>query len=357
LGATTALKELGKAQHGEKDPAKAKRLTRVEAAKVRLIKAKVVESTLACLAYDLFCKLLTDEPEIQWDWIVTDMHTKNPWEDIKGVKHNSLHGKLQQSLTNCIKFHKLTVFTIDAAERLRYYLMCSIKKPVRWTIRMHISRMKVLNKYLGILPTIKNSPLAVATTEMGNVPFTEATNASIILSHLPVVWRNQYNLMHKTVLELPCAMLQDLVNIKKLFVEKYNKNKKAQANKAKAATAPKMAEHVPKKHAHGGGSDRGAPKKGRSTKYCKWCKNANGPYTTHNTIECCRFEKDGMPKDKPLKPFDSAKKPWKKTGSGDFSHMAYLTQKMAKLKKKLKKTKKHGKKCARDLSDSDSNSD
>ncbi len=79
LGTTTALKKLAKAQHGEKDPAKAKRLTRVEAAKVRLINAKVAESMLACLAYDLFCKLLRDEPKIQWDWIVTDMHTKNSW--------------------------------------------------------------------------------------------------------------------------------------------------------------------------------------------------------------------------------------------------------------------------------------
>ncbi len=76
LGTTTALKKLGKAQHGEKDPAKSKRLTRVEAAKVRLINAKVAESTLACLAYDLFCKLLGDEPKIQWDWLMTDMHTK-----------------------------------------------------------------------------------------------------------------------------------------------------------------------------------------------------------------------------------------------------------------------------------------
>jgi hypothetical protein len=355
LSATTALNKLAKAQTREKDPAKAERLTKVEAVKVRLINAKVAESTLACLAYDLFCKLLRDNPEIQWDWIVTDMHTKNPWEDIKGVKHNSLRGKWQQSLTDCIKIHKLTVFTVDAAERLRYYLMCSVKKPVRWTICLHISRMEVLNKYLEILPTIKNSPLAVATTEIGNVPFTEATHASIILSHLPIVWRNQYDLTHKTVLKLPRAMLQDLKNIKKLFVEKYNE--KAQANKAKAATAPKMAERVPKKHAHGGGSDRGAPKKGRSAKYCKWCNTANGPYTTHDTIKCCRFEKDGTPKDKPVKPFDSVKKPWKKTGSGDFSQMAYLTEKMAKLGKKLKKTKKHGKKHARDLPDSDSDSD
>ncbi len=99
-------------------------------------------------------------------------------------------------------------------------------------------------------------------------------------------------------------MLQDLKNIKKLFVKKYNK--KAQANKAKAATAPKTAKRVPKKRTHGGGSDRGAPQKGCSAKYCKWCKPANGPYTTHDTIECRRFEKDGTP-------------PWKKTGSGDSS--------------------------------------
>jgi hypothetical protein len=85
--------------------------------------------------------------------------------------------------------------------------------------------------------------------------------------------------------------------------------------------------------------------------------NANGPYTTHDTIKCHRFEKDGTPKDKPVKLFDSAKKPWKKTGSGDSSQMAYLTEKMAKFKKKLKKTKKHGKKRAHDLSDSDSDSD
>jgi hypothetical protein len=220
LSAITALKKLVKAQTGEKYPAKAKSLTKVEAAKVRLINAKVAESTLACLAYDLFHKLLRDDPKIQWDCIVTEMHTKNPWEDIKGAKHNGLCGKLHQSLTDCIKFHKLMVFTINTAERLKYYLMCSIKKPIRWSIQMHISRMEALNKYLGILPTIKNSPLAVASTEMGNVPFTKATHASIILSHLPVAWRNQYDLTHSTVPESPRAMLMDLENIEKLFVEK-----------------------------------------------------------------------------------------------------------------------------------------
>jgi hypothetical protein len=184
-------------------------------------------------------------------------------------------------------------------------------------------------------PYHKNSPLAVASTEMGNVPFTKATHASIILSHLPVAWKNQYNVTHSTVPKSPRATLVDLENIKKLFVEKYSK--KARANKAKAATASKMAERMLKKRVHGGGSNKGARQKGHSAKYCKWCKAANGPYTTHDTIECCRFEKDDTPKDKPAKPFDSAKKSWKKTGSGDSSQMAYLTEKVAKLKKSLKR--------------------
>ena len=62
---------------------------------------------------------------------------------------------------------------------------------------------------------------------------------------------------------------------------------------------------------------------------CEWALD-----TTHDTIECHRFEKDGTPKDKPAKPLNSTKKPWKKMGSGDSSQMAYLTEKMAKLEKK-----------------------
>jgi hypothetical protein len=114
------------------------------------------------------------------------MHTKNPWLDLRGVKHHGLRKKSSQSLVDCIEQHKLTLFACDAAERLKYYMMCSIKKPVRSTIRQHVCRMETLNKYLGMLPTIKISPMAVASTELGNVPFTKATHTSIILSHLPV---------------------------------------------------------------------------------------------------------------------------------------------------------------------------
>jgi len=99
--------------------------------------------------------------------------------------------------------------------------------------------METLNKYL-------NSPQAVASMELGNVPFSETMLTSIILNHLPVAWRTQYSLMHTLVPESPRAILVDLENIEKLFAEKAKEA--ARANKAKVATATKMAgEQVPRK--------------------------------------------------------------------------------------------------------------
>ncbi len=112
-------------------------------------------------------------------------------------------------------------------------MLCNLKKPAKSIIRSHVTRMETLNKYLGLLPTIKNSPQAVASTELGNVPFNETTLASMVLSHLPVAWRTQYALTHKLVPESPRAILGDLENIEKLFTEKANKA--ARANKAKVA--------------------------------------------------------------------------------------------------------------------------
>ena len=82
---------------------------------------------------------------------------------------------------------------------------------------------------------------------------------SFILLHLPLAWRNQYDLMHKTVPESPRAMLLDFENIEKLFANRYNEN--ARANKAKAATASKTAERMPKKRVHEGGSKEEPPQK------------------------------------------------------------------------------------------------
>ena len=73
------------------------------------------------------------------------MHTKDPWEDLRGVKHDGLRRKLVKSLQDCIDFHKLTVYSVNAAERQRFYMMCNLKKPAKSSIQAHVTRMETLN--------------------------------------------------------------------------------------------------------------------------------------------------------------------------------------------------------------------
>ncbi len=192
-------------------------------------------------------------------------------------------------------FHKLTVFNCGAAEGQNAYMMGSLKKPHQLTISKHVSRCEVMNGYIGHLPTLQDSPLAVVSTKKGNIPFNKATLASIVLATCPTDWRNQYKMNHKTIPELTRSMLLDLENIEKVFTAK--DGKKARSIKAKAGTAPKKGGIIPREK--GGGSRGPAPKKARAAKHCKWCKVASGPYQTHGTSECCRLDKDGKEVGKP----------------------------------------------------------
>ena len=123
-----------------------------------------------------------------------------------------------------------------------------------------------------------------------------------------------------------------------------------------AATAKSAGERVPRKgkRTHGGGPAKGTPKKGRTDKFCTWCKAVGKPFLTHDTTDCRRFNEDGSQKDRPMKPFHSANKPWNKPGSGDSDQISHLTEEIAKLEKKLVKSKRHSKKRARESPDNDS---
>jgi hypothetical protein len=104
--------------------------------------------------------------------------------------------------------------------------------------------------------------MVVASIKKGNKPFNEVTLAGMIMATCPIVWRGKYNLTYKTIPKSPRTIPQDLENITKVYVKKYNV--KAKANKAKIATASKAGEAcVPRKRTNGGSSDQ-VPKKGHS---------------------------------------------------------------------------------------------
>ncbi len=92
------------------------------------------------------------------------------------------------------------------------------------------------------------------------------------------------------------------------------------------------------------------PKKARTKKHFDLCKKHGAAYTTFNTHDCCRFEKDGTEKSN----FHAAKKGGKKPNPMKQS-FAQLSEKLDKLDKVIKK--KDTKNWKRRSSDSDSDSE
>ena len=154
----------------------------VATTKVKLAEATAIHTIAIQACYDLFRQLLVDDPHDQWDRIGREVHKTDPWTALDGTKIRGLRMKTPKSLEHCIMFHKGTVFSVDAAERQKSYMMGSLKKPHRMTIKKHVSRCEPMNGYISLSPTLRDSSLAVASTEKGNVPFNNATLASIVLA-------------------------------------------------------------------------------------------------------------------------------------------------------------------------------
>ncbi len=114
------------------------------------------------------------------------------------------------SFLDCLELHKLTVFSADGAKRQRFYIQQVVLKPKRATVQQHILHMGVLNDYVKHLPMLKDSSKAVPTTKKGNIPFSEADLAAIVLSSVPMLWQNKYNLNHSMVPESTCILLPNL---------------------------------------------------------------------------------------------------------------------------------------------------
>jgi hypothetical protein len=117
MSAAASVRKYLKVPNGEKTSEKAERLNLLEPAKQELVTAEVAETAKVAIVYKLFRKGLTEDPELQWDRIVDDMHSIDPWEDLKGARHEGIRRKSCLSLWECIDFHKLTVPYILSMQR------------------------------------------------------------------------------------------------------------------------------------------------------------------------------------------------------------------------------------------------
>jgi hypothetical protein len=126
--------------------------------KVKLAEVTAIHAIASQACYDLFHQLLVDDPRDQWDHIVREVHESNPWTSLDGHKNNGLWMKTSESLEDCITFHKRMVFSLDAAEWQKSYMMGSLKKPHKMTIKSHVSRCEMMNGYIAYCQCCETAP-------------------------------------------------------------------------------------------------------------------------------------------------------------------------------------------------------
>jgi hypothetical protein len=192
------------------------------------------------------------------------------------------------------------------------------------------------------MPCFYYSPNANASTKPENVPFTEAELGAHVLRMCPLQWQDQCNMNKKGMTPMDMCSLLTLLEVIECTCTyqkgKSESSKKSSHKREKGKKRPgtKTTVRVPKKVCF--------------EKHCNLCKKHGDAYTTHNTRECHRFEKDGKEKSD----FRAAKKGGKK-GNPVNHNFAQLTKKIEKLEKPLKKSGKKGKKHS--YKDRDSNSE
>jgi hypothetical protein len=125
-------------------------------------------------SYEQLRNLLSGDAQSQWDRVCPEMHECDSWAVVNGQVTKGRCPRTWMSFLDCLKLHKLTVFSADAAKRQRFYIQQAVRKPQRATVHQHISQMGVLNDYVKHLPTLKDSSKAVPTTKKGNIPFGKA---------------------------------------------------------------------------------------------------------------------------------------------------------------------------------------
>jgi hypothetical protein len=183
----------------------------IEKAKQAQSIAKGAKTAAASKMFAFYSNLLSPESKYAWNKILSKQTERDPYVNLQGDLLQGPRGMSRQSFHDCVMFHLLTAFPINAAEQEKYYIMNVLKKPQRINVRQFVHRVEQLNAYIAQVPCFYYSPNANASTKPENVPFTEAELGAHVLRMCPLVWQDQYNLNKKGMMPLDMRMFLTLL--------------------------------------------------------------------------------------------------------------------------------------------------
>ena len=166
----------------------------------------------------------------------------------------------------------------------------------RITFRQWIGRLEETNKYLIHLPCLKDSPQATDRTERMNRPFSEHELAIITLRAMPRRFQDAYRLHEPRQPQELLPLRYKLEDIDQSF-------KSAPGNKSTQGSDKPTDDRTNKHRGKGsnGHTPRGKPITNKhespTGKFCKLCDKFQGAKTSHNTLDCQKWDPQGNRKD------------------------------------------------------------
>ncbi len=191
--------------------------------------AKGAMTAAASQMFTFYSNLLSPKSKYSWNKIVREQTESNPFVNLQGVSLKGPRRMSHELFNDCIMFHFLTAFPINAAEQEKYYILNVLKKPQCINVRQCVRRVEQLNAFIAQMPCFYYSPNAIASTNPENVPFTEAELGSHVLHMCPIQWQDQYNMNKKGMAPMDMHLLLTLLEVVKRVCT-YKKGKLESSN-------------------------------------------------------------------------------------------------------------------------------
>ncbi len=229
----------------------------------------------ATLIFAFYSNLLSPKSKYVWNKIVIEQMEGNPYVNLQGVSLEGPRRMSRELFNDCVMFHLLTVFPINAAEQEKYYILNVLKKPQQVIVHQFVRHVEQFNAYIAQMPCFFYSPNVNANTKPKNVPFTESELGAHVLHMCPIQWQDQYNLNKKGTMPMDMRLLLiSLEAIECVCTYKKGKSESSQKSSHKSKKGKKCPGTVAKIR---------VPKKVHFEKHCNLCKRmgAHIPCTTH----------------------------------------------------------------------------
>ncbi len=91
-------------------------------------------TTVASVMFTFYSNLLSPESKYAWNKIISEQTKRNPFVNLQGIFLEGPRGISCKSFNNCVMFHLLTAFSINAAKQEMYYVTNILKNPQRVNI-------------------------------------------------------------------------------------------------------------------------------------------------------------------------------------------------------------------------------